>query len=142
MKCLALDFGLKRIGVACGDSENRLAFGRCTLQRVSREQTFADLGRIISAEEPQIMVLGLPIDLDGKETLTTRQARNFAASLKRRFTQPLYFMEEALSSFEAEADLRQAGICGKRRKAVLDQAAAVRILESFWALPPERRSPA
>ena len=62
-----------------------------------------------------------------------------AARLARRTSLPVYLMPELLSSHEAEERLRLAGKSGKALRDVLDQAAAVAILESFLALPEERR---
>ena len=81
----------------------------------------------------------LPLLENGEETLTTRQIRHFTERLKRRVDLPIYFMPELLSSQEAEADLREAGIRPRDRRAVLDQQAAVRILESFLSEPEDRR---
>ena len=85
--------------------------------------------------------MGLPLLDDGTESLTTRQVRNVAQRLRRRLDLPFYWMPELLSSVEAEMDLREAGMKRHRRKAVLDQQAAVRILSSFLALPPRQRQP-
>ena len=86
--------------------------------------------------------MGLPLLDDGTDSLTTRQVRNITARLKRRLDLPVFYMPELLSSEEAWADLREAGVRVGKRKAVLDQQAAVRILASFLALPPEQRRPA
>ena len=79
---------------------------------------------------------------DGTDSLTTRQVRNVTERLKRRMDLPVFYMPELLSSEEAWSDLREAGLKARKRKAVLDQQAAVRILASFLALPPEQRRPA
>ena len=84
----------------------------------------------------------LPLLDDGGDSLTTRQVRRVAERLKRRLSVPLYFMPEFLSSEEAWSDLREAGVRRPRRKDVLDQQAAVRILQSFLSLPPDQRVPA
>ena len=94
---------------------------------------------LIEAEATDAIVIGLPINLDGEESLTTRQVRNFSKSLARRTTLPLFWMEEALSSYEAERDLRDAGRSAAQGRAVLDQQAAVRILQSFLDQPEAKR---
>lgn len=131
MKYLAIDYGQKRTGIAVSDAGGRMAFPRTTILMRTRDVFFAELLALIEAEAPDAIVIGLPIDLDGEETLTTRQARNFAKSLARRTPLPLFWMEEALSSFEAERDLREAGRSAAQGRTVLDQQAAVRILQSF-----------
>ena len=142
MKYLALDYGLKRVGVAVSDPEGRMAFPRCTLARDTRDGFFSELLALLERERPDAVVLGLPLHVDGTECLTTRQVRNFAASLKRRMALPLYWIDEALTSRQAESDLREAGLSARAIKQVVDQQAAVRILETFRAQPENRRTPA
>ena len=142
MKYLALDSGLKRVGVAVSDPEGRMAFPRCTLARDTRDGFFSELLALLERERPDAVVLGLPLHVDGTECLTTRQVRNFAASLKRRMALPLYWIDEALTSRQAESDLREAGLSARAIKQVVDQQAAVRILETFLAQPENRRTPA
>ncbi|MDE5681117.1 MAG: Holliday junction resolvase RuvX, partial [Mailhella sp.] len=67
--------------------------------------------------------------------VTTNQVKNFAASLARRYPLPIYFMEELLSSFEAEEKMRSLGVNAKKIKKHVDQEAAVLILESFLTAP-------
>lgn len=142
MKYMALDYGIKRVGVAVTDSGGSMVFPRCTLHRTTRDVFFAELVQLIAREQPYAVVVGLPLHLDGTEGLTTRQVRNFVGSLKRRTGVPLYWMEEALSSHEAERDLRDAGLDGKAVAKVVDQQAAVRILESFLSQPEALRKTA
>ena len=142
MKYLALDYGLKRVGVAVSDPEGRMAFPRCTLARDTRDGFFSELLALLERERPDAVVLGLPLHVDGTECLTTRQVRNFAASRPRRMALPLYLIDEALTCRLAESDLREAGLSARAIKQVVDQQAAVRILETFLAQPENRRTPA
>ncbi len=139
MKYLAIDYGQKRTGIAFSDAGGRMAFPRKTILMNTRAAFFEELLALIEAETPDAVVIGLPINLDGQESLTTRQARNFAKSLARRTPLPLFWMEEALSSYEAERDLRAAGRSAAKGRAVLDQQAAVRILQSFLDQPEDKR---
>lgn len=139
MKFLALDYGLKRTGVAVSDPEGRMAFPRRTVRMSTRLAFFAELTALIAEERPDALVIGLPLLPDGGESLMTRQARNFTASLARRVDLPLYWMPEMYSSHAAECDLREAGRREKDLRAVVDQQAAVRILESFLNTVEEKR---
>lgn len=139
MKWLCIDYGLQRTGIAVSDVEGRMAFPRVTLQKTTREKFFADLLELVTSEGAQGLVMGLPVNLDGTETLMTRQVRNLVDSLRRKTDLPVYFMEEILSSAEAEQDLRAGGLHGQKLKAVLDQQAAVRILETFLAQSEQQR---
>ena len=143
MKLLAIDYGLVRTGIAVTDAGGRMAFPRCTIvlpPQSPKALFFEKLLAVIAAEQPQALVVGLPLLPDGSESLTTRQVRNFTARLQRRVSLPVYLMPEELSSHEAENDLREAGKHAGHMKAILDQQAAVRILESFLAeTQPQRR---
>ena len=123
----------------------RLAFPLVTLrleEYPNRKDFLAALAARITAEKAEAVVMGLPLLDDGTDSLTTRQVRNVTERLKRRVDLPVFYMPELLSSEEAWSDLRDAGLTARKRKAVLDQQAAVRILASFLALPPEQRRPA
>ena len=142
---MGVDYGLARTGLAVSDPEGRLAFPLGTLRledHAGRKEFLAALAARITAEAAGAVVMGLPLLDDGTDSLTTRQVRNITARLKRRLDLPVFYMPELLSSEEAWADLREAGVRVGKRKAVLDQQAAVRILASFLALPPEQRRPA
>jgi putative Holliday junction resolvase len=145
LKYVGVDYGLARTGLAVSDPEGRLAFPLTTLrleEHAGRKEFLAALAARITAEAAGAVVMGLPLLDDGTDSLTTRQVRNITARLKRRLDLPVFYMPELLSSEEAWADLREAGVRVGKRKAVLDQQAAVRILASFLALPPEQRRPA
>lgn len=130
MRILGIDFGLKRVGLAVSDPDGRMAFPLRTIERTTREALFAELLDVLATENVEAVVVGLPLNLDGSDSMTTRQARNFAASLGRRTELPVTLVDERLSSAAAADDLARAGLSGRRRKAVLDQQAAVRILET------------
>ena len=145
MKCLGIDYGLARTGLAACDPGGVLAYPLKTLRLddfSGRKALLDALAALAESEGVEAVVMGLPLLDDGSDSLTTRQVRKVAERLKRRLSVPLYFMPEFLSSEEAWSDLREAGVQRSRRKAVLDQQAAVRILQSFLSLPPDQRMPA
>lgn len=116
------------------DAGGRMAFPRCTLHRnpqKPRSLFFEALLARITEEAPTAIVVGLPLHKDGTESLTTKQVKNFVARLQRRTALPIYLMPEFLSSEEAKDDLYTAGVKTSKHKDILDQQAAVRILESF-----------
>lgn len=131
MKHLAIDFGLKRVGLAVSDPSGAMAFPLCVLARTTRDRLFADLLEVIEGEGVERIVVGLPLAPDGGDCLTARQARNFAASLGRRTTVPIEFIDESYSSAAAEAQLREAGLRGEKLRRALDAQAAAQILNSF-----------
>lgn len=140
-----MDYGLARTGLAVSDPDGRMAFPLATVRLQDypdRKLFLAALAEKIIETGAEAVVVGLPLTQDGEESLTTRQVRNVTQRLKRRVPLPFYYMVEELSSEEAWADLREAGLKMRKRKAVLDQQAAVRILSSFLSLAPHERSPA
>ena len=136
LKYLCIDYGQVRTGIAVTDGGGHMAFPRCTIHcppQSPRADFFAKLLDCIAQEKPDALVIGLPLYEDGTESLTTRQVRNFATRLQRRSKLPIYLMPEALSSVEASYDLWESNLRSKKHKDVLDQQAAVRILQSFLA---------
>lgn len=139
MKYLAIDYGLKRSGIAVTDPDGLMAFPLQTIHMGKRKNVFVELACILDREKPDALIIGLPLLADGQESLITKQVRHFTARLARRTLLPIYFMPELLSSYIAEADLREVG--RKHIRSVIDQQAAVRILESFLNTDPFKRIP-
>jgi putative Holliday junction resolvase len=139
MKYLAVDYGTRRVGIAASDPGGIMAFPCCTLRVTTRARLFAELAACLERENPDAIVVGLPLRLDGTESLTTRQARNFVRRLKHRAQQPVFWMDELLSTHEARQDLHAAGKTGTALTDAVDQQAACRILERFLAQAKERR---
>ena len=142
MRYAGIDYGLARTGLAVSDPEGRVAFPLATFRLedfAGRSALLDALADRIREEGAEAVVMGLPLFLDGGESLTTRQVRNVTGRLKRRLGLPVYYMPELLSSEEAAQDLREAGLSREKARAVLDRQAAARILASFLAEPEERR---
>lgn len=145
MKLLGIDFGTKRVGLAVTDPAGSMAFPLSTLERggqnAGRDALFRSLVRVVADEGVEGVVVGYPAPSDGgQESLTARQAVNFARSMARRVAVPVWLMDETLSSHAAEADLREAGLKRSKQRQALDQQAAVRILESYLAAPETARA--
>ncbi|WP_027721504.1 Holliday junction resolvase RuvX [Maridesulfovibrio zosterae] len=133
MKALGIDFGTKRIGLAITDPEKMFSFPLKVMQKTTRDAMFSELIEIIENEKVGEIIIGLPLSLDGEDTLTTRQVRNFAASLERRVDLPIHLVDERLSSIAAEEELKESGLWDKKRKKNLDSQAAKIILETWLA---------
>lgn len=119
-----------------------MAFPRTTLTLKAagtRKAMLDRLAAMIAEEKAGAVVVGLPLHRDGAESMTTRQVRNFTERLKHRTDVPVYYMPEFLSSEEAAADLAESGLGKERFREVLDQQAAVRILESFLNIDEKDR---
>ena len=132
---LGIDPGDARIGVARSDPSGFLATPVETVRRGR-----GDLARIaaIAAEEEAVeVVVGLPRSLSGREGPAAAKVREFAAALARRVAPiPVRLVDERMTTVSAEAMLRDQGRTGGKRRAVVDQAAAVLILQH--ALDTER----
>ncbi len=140
-----IDYGLARTGIAVSDPDGRLAFPLATVRfddHPDRKAFLAAIVEKIRDAGAQGVVMGLPLMGDGSESMTTRQVRNVTGRLKRRLDLPFWYMNEFLTSEAAWADLRESGRKRDKRRAVLDQQAAVRILASFLEQDEERRVPA
>jgi putative Holliday junction resolvase len=129
---LAFDFGTLRIGVAVGDFETRLAHPLTTIAAADNRVRFAAIERLIAEWRPVLAVVGLPSREDGSDHPVGRLARRFAQRLRGRFGIKVELTDERLTSHDAGASLRSAGVRGARLKAGLDPVAAQRILETFF----------
>jgi putative Holliday junction resolvase len=126
---LGLDLGTKTIGIAASDPDRRLATGVETIKR----KTFSvDAARIIAlATERSAVgfVLGLPLNMDGSEGPRVQSTRAFARNLSRITSLPIALWDERLSTVHAERELIAADMGRRRRAEVIDQHAAVFILQ-------------
>ena len=139
---LAFDFGEKRIGVATGAANIRIAHPLETIHAESNDDRFARIGALLAEWQPVQLVVGLPTHLDGTEHALTLLARKFAQRLNGRFNLPVALVDERLSSVEAEERLRDAGITGRSQKAHIDAVAAQTILQSWFdQLQPDQAAP-
>ncbi len=129
---LAFDFGEKRIGVAVGETMLKLAHPLTTVVAEDNASKFAQIAALIQSWRPQLLVVGLPIHLDGHPHALTHLAKKFAQRLEGRFNLPVQMVDERLSSVEASQQLKAAGISGFAQKAMLDQVAAQTILQSYF----------
>lgn len=128
---LAFDFGLRRIGVAVGDLNLGMAHPLTVIDEERGRQRFAAIESLIREWRPALLVVGLPLYLDGAEHELSRLCRRFARQLEGRFGIKTLLVDERLSSAEASERLREAGIAGRKQKPRLDQVAAQQILKTF-----------
>jgi putative Holliday junction resolvase len=128
---LAFDFGLKRIGVAVGELQLGLAHPLTTIHGEKSEQRFDAIARLIAEWKPALLVVGLPRHLDGTDHEFGARCARFARQLEGRFGIPAVLVDERLTSVAAQQGLRESGIKKGRTKAVLDQAAAQQILQTY-----------
>lgn len=131
MRLLGIDPGLRRVGVALSDEDARIAMPLTTLERVSDAALTDALAALVAEHVVGTVVVGLPLRLDGSESESSRKARKLAAALEPRVTAEVVLWDERLSTAQAERALREGGVRGRDKKAVVDQVAATLILQSF-----------
>lgn len=128
---MGIDPGLKRVGLALSDEHGELASPHKTLERTSDEALMDALAAEIRAEQVGEVVLGLPLRLNGTEGPEAKRARQWRRLLERKAAVKVVLWDERLTSMAAERELRGVGMKGARKKALLDQAAATLLLQSY-----------
>ncbi len=131
MIVLGIDFGSKRVGLAISDAEGEFAFPAGTLERRGGARDFEALAEVIAERGVEQIVLGLPLHMNGKAGPEADRVRSFAAELTQRTGIPVDFMDERLTSAEAERVLRSTGGSGSKRRKKVDTIAASIILRTY-----------
>lgn len=129
---LAFDFGEQRIGIAVGEHLIKAASPLMQIDEESNDIRFQVIARLVQEWQPTILVVGLPLSLEGEETAICQLCRKFARRLNGRFNLPVVLIDERYSSAEAENLLAEQGIRGRPQKAMLDQMAAATILQQYF----------
>ena len=119
---LGFDFGIKRIGVAIGNTMIRQAQPLSVIKEIANEPRFAAIATLIADWRPSRLVVGLPFHPDGAEHEMTARCRRFANQLHGRFNLPMVLVDERYSS---------AVITAKRGEVIDDRAAAI-ILQQYF----------
>ncbi|MCL2788716.1 MAG: Holliday junction resolvase RuvX [Micrococcales bacterium] len=129
---LGIDAGQARVGVAVCDPEGILATPVATLNRrgESDEETARAIVRLAKENEVVEIIIGLPMHLSGQEGEAARQARELGDAIVRQGGGPVRMVDERLTTVQAEAALREVGWSAKRQRRIVDQAAAVVILQA------------
>jgi putative Holliday junction resolvase len=126
---VGLDLGTKTIGVAVSDPDRRLATGVTTLSRQNFSKDATQLLAVAGERRAAGFVLGLPINMDGSEGPRAQSTRAFARNLSKLTDLPIAFWDERLSTAAVERALIEADASRARRKAVIDEHAAIYILQ-------------
>ncbi len=129
---LAFDYGLKRIGVAVGQTQTRSANPLQTLSVKRNRPDWRAIAKLIETWAPDALVLGLPLNMDGTEQEMTAIVKRFGRQLEGRFGLPVYLVDERLSTREARARLEDSG----RPADDVDPVAAQVILEDWFSKAP------
>jgi putative holliday junction resolvase len=132
---LAFDFGEKFTGVAVGESSVGLAHPLALITAESNAARMDAVAALVAEWKPGVLVVGLPLSMDGAEHALTRRCRRFARQLEARFGLPVILVDERLSSAAAEEALRALGKGGRKHKLHAHQVSAQIILQSHFDDP-------
>ena len=131
ISALGLDFGTKRIGVAGCDGTGLIASGITTIERTSFARDVEQLKQLIQEREVQILVIGLPYSMNGELGFQARQVQKYARRLSNALQLPLEYVDERLTSFQAEQMLIAEKRSPSQNKALIDRKAAAIILQQW-----------
>jgi len=136
-KTLALDVGDRRIGIAISDDLGLTARGLLVLESVSVKKDTSKILDILKENKCLRIVAGLPVKLDGTDSLQTEKVRQFAAALENKLRSnamgdiPVILHDERFSTKIAEETLIEAGVRREKRKEIIDKQAAAVILQDW-----------
>jgi putative holliday junction resolvase len=141
-RILALDYGTKRIGVALSDELGWTAQPLETFERRTLDRDVAHIASLVQAHAVGEVVLGFPLQLDGREGPAIQAMRNFAVHLEQGLPVPLVLWDERLTTKAAEDLLIAADVSRKKRKGAVDRVAAAILLQSYLASREQTARPA
>ncbi len=133
MRILALDLGTKTLGLAISDKTNTLSSPLKVLRYNEGDFDYLiyELGKIIKDYNVEKLVLGLPKNMDNSLGFASQRSINFKKILDENFKIETIFVDERLSTREAESILIQSNVKRKKRKEIIDSAAAMIILDTY-----------
>ncbi|MDX6020417.1 Holliday junction resolvase RuvX [Scandinavium sp. V105_16] len=129
---LGFDFGTRSIGVAIGQRVTGTARPLGALKAQDGTPDWNAIAKLLKEWQPEAVVVGLPLNMDGTEQSLTARARNFANKIHGRFGVKIVLHDERLSTVEARSGLFEHGGYRALNKGKVDSASAVVILESFF----------
>lgn len=136
MRHLAIDYGARRIGLALSDEGGSLATPLRVVEVTSQQDALTAVNNAVVEHDPEVLVVGLPLDMDGGRGAAARNVLAWTARLRLKTGRKVILVDERLSSFEAEQSIRQRKQAGeritrRRRKARLDAIAAAQLLQAY-----------
>ena len=131
VSALGLDIGRKRIGVAGCDGLGLMATGLTTIHRRSFPQDVAQLRQLVDERRVEVLVVGLPYTMDGELGSQAKQTQKLARRLGHALQLPIEYVDERLTSFEAEQMMLANNQSPSRNKGLIDRKAAAIILQQW-----------
>ena len=129
-RSLGIDLGIKRVGIALSDNLNMIASPLKTLTYHNKKDLLIQLSKLIFEFDVEIIVLGLPLNMSGTDSLQTKKIRDFKSSLSV-LKVPIIYEDERLSSVSAKRSMVTQNIKTGHNKAEIDMRAAAIILQQY-----------
>lgn len=131
---LAFDYGKRRIGIAVGQSITNSATPLTTLENNNQKPDWEKISALLDTWQPDALIIGLPLNMDGSEHDLSKAARKFSNQLHGRFNLPIHLVDERLTSIEASAHISEKHLSKKKKldKKTVDTVAAQLILEAWF----------
>ena len=141
MKCMGVDLGHKRIGLALGESEAQMAWPLKTV-RVEGDPFFAldEIARIAKENGVQFVAVGLPLNMDGSVGPSAKAALRWKKAFEKRVSCKVVTSDERLTTTGAHRQLESLGMKAKNHMRVVDQLSAIMILQSAMEKEEGRKS--
>lgn len=130
-RLMGLDYGDVRIGIALSDLSQTIASGLETYRCKGLEKDLEYISRLAKENEVECFIVGLPLNMDGTPGERAEKTQNFGKKLEEISNIPVKYVDERLTSVEAEEILISAGVRREKRKELIDKVAATLILESY-----------
>ncbi len=130
-RVLALDVGSRRIGVAISDEGGQFAMPLTTIATRSRQHAVQQIAVLVAEREVDEVVVGLPLSLNGERGPQARLTETFAHLLETAISPPITLFDERLTTVVADQMLRDMGVPADKRKARVDEMAAMIILQDY-----------
>ena len=134
---MAFDFGLRQIGVAVGNCLLRTTQPLAIIRARDGVPDWSALEQLVQEWQPDLLVVGDPLNMDGSDSELCQRARKFARRLHGRLGLPVDLVDERLTSFEAKQSSRERGHKGDYRRQPVDSHAAELVLQSWLENPRE-----
>jgi len=128
---LGIDYGEKRIGIAITDPLRMFVNPFVTIENRSDVYVIGELKRIFTEQGVERVIVGLPLNKEGEDTIKTGEVRAFFAKLESEINLPLFLYNELYSTCDANDFLKQKGLNWKESRKIVDQIAAAVILKSY-----------
>lgn len=129
---LGFDFGTKSIGVAVGQQITASATPLLSLKAVDGIPNWDEIAKLVKEWQPDLVVVGLPLNMDGTEQEMTHRARKFANRLNAKFGVKIFTQDERLTTTDAKSRLFELGGYKALTKGQIDAVSAVLIVESYF----------